>query len=550
MGTRERGDQGSPSEAAAAPPRPRRHPVTLAVGILLVAAIIGAAGFAAWTLYSDYAWHASAESAAADVADAVQSFSERDESAPEPVDAVSATPGPEQTAISELPYAEDVPPEVARIRITPGGALSVLTRTDALCAGVTLDMESTRSIVSGSFRCGEALPPPAPVALSATPFDEAVVLEWPQPPAPVEDYAIAFSANDGQTWVAVDDGVSSNSRATVQRLANGREYVFRVAAVNLVGESPAATTTASPFTEPGPPTGVTAVGGFRAVVSWTPPGDDGGRPITGYVVTGEPEGTCTATAEETRCELADLPAAPGYTFIVRALNEAGAGTASSPATDPVAVYSAPGRAVALAASPGDGVVVLTWTAPLRDGNTPITDYTVEYRVAGQEAWTEFEHPATPDTTIAVSGLVNGTQYEFRVLAVNAVGVSDPPLSQVFETPATVPGAVPSLDLVAGDESMALTWTAPLSDGESPITDYAIQVRTAGAPWSDVDHFPSPELTFDVTDLENGTRHAFRVAAVNRMGQGAWSAARPRHSRRAPGTGAGIPSRSARSPPSS
>ena len=522
MGTKGRGDAGSPSEPSAAPPRPRRHPATLAVGLLLVAAIVGAAGFAGWTLYSDYAWHASAEDAAAEVAQAVQSFSLRDESTPEAVDAVFGTPDDGQIAIADLPYAADVPADVARLRITPAGTLSVLMRSGALCAGVTLDMESTRNIVSGSFRCGEALPPPMPVALRATPFDEAVVLEWPSPPAPVEDYAVSLSINDGDTWVVVDDGVSSSSRVTVQQLTNGREYLFRVSAVNQVGESAPATTRASPFTEPGPPTDVSAVGGFRAVVSWTPPDDDGGRPITGYVVTGEPEGTCTATAGQTRCEIVDLPAAPGYTFIVRAVNEAGAGAPSTPATDPIAVYSAPGRAVALSASAGNGVVLLTWTAPLRDGNTPITDYIVEYRAADQDEWTEFEHPASPDTTIAVSGLVNGTRYEFRVLAVNAVGVSEPPLSQVFETPATVPDAVPSLELVDGNASMALAWTIPASDGDSPITDYAIQYRAAGEPWSTFMHPPTTGLALDVTGLENGTRYAFRVAAVNRMGQGAWS----------------------------
>ena len=122
----------------------------------------------------------------------------------------------------------------------------------------------------------------------------------------------------------------------------------------------------------------------------------------------------------------------------------------------------------------------------------------------------------------MSGLANGTRYEFRVLAVNAVGVSEPPLSQVFETPATVPGAVPALEVVVGNESMSLTWSAPASDGESPITDYAIQYRAAGQPWTDFDHPPTTDLTIDVTGLENGTRYAFRVAAVNRMGQGTWS----------------------------
>ena len=50
------------------------------------------------------------------------------------------------------------------------------------------------------------------------------------------------------------------------------------------------------------------------------------------------------------------------------------------------------------------LVVLSWTPPLRDGNTPITDYTVEYRAADQEEWTQFDHPASPDTSIAISGV--------------------------------------------------------------------------------------------------------------------------------------------------
>ena len=135
-------------EPDAARPHARRHPLTLVVGLLLVAAIAGAAAYAAWTLYSDHAWHASAEQAAAEVADAIASFSTRDDTPPVPTDAVVGTPGDGQVAIDTVPYAADIPADVARIRLTEGGALTVLTRSGALCAGVTLDMESTRSIVS------------------------------------------------------------------------------------------------------------------------------------------------------------------------------------------------------------------------------------------------------------------------------------------------------------------------------------------------------------------------------------------------------------------
>ena len=524
MGSHARWGRRAPRDPVDPPPRARRHPVALALGMLLVAAIAGITAFAGWTLYSQFAWQSSAAESAAAVATAVEDYAVADDSPPVALDAVAGSPTPEQTRIADLPYAADVPSDVTRIRITEGGALSVLTSADALCSGVTLNMSTPGKPSTGAFFCGDALPPGPPEALSATPRDESVILEWSHPSSPVEDYTVELSADDGGTWTPVADGVTALSRAVVGPLVNGREYAFRVTALNLVGASTGVTTTGSPFTQPGPPTGVTAKGGFRAVVSWTAPADDGGRPVTGYLVKGRPTGTCTVEAPATRCEIPDLPAAPGYTFIVRAVNDAGAGAPSSPETPPIAVYSAPGRPVALIASAGDGVVILSWTDPLQDGNTPITDYVVEYRVVGDEDWTAFTHPPSAETLRTVTGLTNGTAYEFRVMAVNAVGMSEPPLTTATETPATIPGPVPGIEVVAGNAAATLTWTPPLTDGESPITDYAIEFRAAGEAWQAYADPVGTTLTSDVTDLVNGTRYAFRVAAVNRMGQGPWSPA--------------------------
>lgn len=514
-----------PSPAAARPSGPSRarHPVVFTLGLLLVLSVAGVTAYAGWLLYADVTWQSSAQASAVAVADAVQDFSRADDTPPAPLDAVAAAPGPGQSAIADLPYGDRIPADVQRFRITDGGALSVLTTTGALCSGVTIDLQTPGRRPAGVFSCGEALAPATPTGLTATPRDRSILLDWTLPFSPVEDYLVSVSADDGATWRLVDDGTGATSQAVVRPLANGRTYAFTVVATNLVGASGAASVTGSPFTEPSAPTAVTAEGGFDATVAWQAPVDDGGRPVTEYVVTGVPSGSCRVPATVTRCVIPDLPAAAGYSFTVRAVNEAGAGVPGGP-TDRIAVFTAPGPPVAVLASPGDRIVLLSWTVPLRDGNTPITDYLVDYRAVGAEDWTGVPHPESTETFLAVPGLVNGTAYEFRVRAVNAVGVSDPPLAMPVETPASVPGGVPSVEATAGDTSATLTWSPPASDGGTPVTGYVVQYRSAESSWAtaEVPEGVAATLTRDVTNLVNGTRYAFRVAAVNRMGTGPWS----------------------------
>lgn len=92
-----------------------------------------------------------------------------------------------------------------------------------------------------------SLPPIPPGAVTnvvaanvvATPSNGQVRLTWVAPTnnggAPVTDYVIEFSNNDGVNWTRYSDGISASTVATVNGLANGTSYVFRVAAVNAVG---------------------------------------------------------------------------------------------------------------------------------------------------------------------------------------------------------------------------------------------------------------------------------------------------------------------------
>jgi len=75
---------------------------------------------------------------------------------------------------------------------------------------------------------------------------------------------------------------------TVTGLTNGTAYVFRVVAANAVGAGPfSATSPAYPpaLSAPSAPTILSATpGAGQVALSWTPPADNGGAPITRYLV--------------------------------------------------------------------------------------------------------------------------------------------------------------------------------------------------------------------------------------------------------------------------
>jgi len=93
-------------------------------------------------------------------------------------------------------------------------------------------------------------------------------------------------------------------------------------------------------------------------------------------------------------------------------------------------------------TPCDAKVILYWTSPTNDGGAPIINYLVEFKLAASSAaWSPFGH--APSRTIVVTGLTNGSFYDFRVSAITAVGTGPP--SNIFETMPTekfVPGPPP------------------------------------------------------------------------------------------------------------
>ena len=88
-------------------------------------------------------------------------------------------------------------------------------------------------------------------------------------------------------------------------------------------------------------------------------------------------------------------------------------------------------------------------------------------------------------------------------------------------PLTVPGAPTNVVVTAGHGQVVVSWTAPNSDGGTPITDYSVQYSTnGGASWLSASLCSGTNTSCTVTGLMNGTGYLFRVAATNSVGTGA------------------------------
>ncbi len=115
----------------------------------------------------------------------------------------------------------------------------------------------------------------------------------------------------------------------------------------------------------------------------------------------------------------DCSLTPGNCAIVAANFDPVGGALGEIVISPLTFATAPGTPSIGAALAGDGSATVSWTAPVTDGGAAITGYVVTPYVGySPRPSTTFDSTAT---TQVVTGLTNGTQYRFRVRAINAVG---------------------------------------------------------------------------------------------------------------------------------
>ena len=276
---------------------------------------------------------------------------------------------------------------------------------------------------AGSITISSAQPPPVPAGLSATAGTGQISLSWSASAGAASYNVYRGTAAGGESATPLETKITAASYVD-SSVTDGTKYFYKVAAVNASGTSGMsnevfAMPVAPQVTAPAAPTGLTVTEvARRANLEWS-----ASSGATSYNVyrgtTSGGEGTTPIATGITTTSFTNASLTRGQTYFykVAAVNAGGTSALSNEATTQPEV-STPLAPTGLTATPGRRRVTLSWTA-----SAGATSYNV-YRgtAAGTESGTPVATGIT-STSFTNTGLTDGTEYFFKVAAVDAGGTS-------------------------------------------------------------------------------------------------------------------------------
>ena len=254
----------------------------------------------------------------------------------------------------------------------------------------------------------------------------------------------------------------------------------------------------------------------RARVSWTAVNDAIGYVVRYRAGTDSTTVVYVNTPTGNQAQIQGLTGGRSYNFTVSSYNATGERAAESITFTPVSVPAAP-----TVESIEEGVrqVTLKWNAAATSetGGSALTGYYIE----SDQGQKETVSATTTEKTI--TGLTNGSTHTFTIKAINSLGYST---GTAFEqvTIFNVPGTPSGVTLTGDGRTLTSTWSAPTSDGGSPVTGYSVAlIRTTDNLQVDSATTNSTTRTATFNNVANGTYQA-KVLATNLVGDGSQSTA--------------------------
>ncbi|CAF0817484.1 unnamed protein product, partial [Didymodactylos carnosus] len=386
-----------------------------------------------------------------------------------------------------------------------------------------------------AFNSPEA--PGTPKCASHT--SDSVTLQWARPSydggSPIKGYLIEKKEKGTDRWIPVNREPVAGQEHTVPGLTNGKEYEFRVAAVNKAGPSEYAQTESAITARP-PDVAPKAVGfGFGPKEITVRAGENlrisvpfVGSPIpqTNWTKGGNDlhsDGNTQITVKDGVAELL-IPKVKGSdsgTYSCLLKNPLGQDIVQMK----VIVVDKPDKCegpLEISDIRPDSCI-LQWKPPKSDGNSPISNYIIEKFDTKKGDWQKVSSFCRVPF-YEVVGLNEGTEYKFRVTAENAIGQSEPLESEksiVAKKPFSAPQGPCNLEVRNQTENaITLKWDRPKNDGGSKVTQYQVEIRKPDSDiWVPVTDFPVKGTELTVDNLQPNKLYEFRVKAKNAAG---WS----------------------------
>uniref|UniRef100_A0AAY4BQA8 Immunoglobulin like and fibronectin type III domain containing 1, tandem duplicate 2 n=1 Tax=Denticeps clupeoides TaxID=299321 RepID=A0AAY4BQA8_9TELE len=259
---------------------------------------------------------------------------------------------------------------------------------------------------------------------------------------------------------------------------------------------------------------------------WRPPKDNGGCPITNYILERQQIGRNTWTKigeihREPTYRDTDIDRGRKYCYRIRAKNAEGVSEMME--TDDIAAAFPGQPAPPKVVSAFKDCINLTWLPPPNTGGASLVGYNLQKRKRGSNLWNLVNPPEEP---IKVKDVFEGAEYEFRVVAINVSGAGEPSLPSDFvfaRDPKKPPGKVTDLKLTGSSyNTLCLAWSKPrvLRGVEDEAKGYFVEVRPIeSVDWSRCSSTAAIQTSFTVVGLKPMAMYWVQVIAANEGGEG-------------------------------